>query len=72
MSTSSGDVAPALVLLPEQQARAALSDRPLRLLSATPPYPCIGVGILRVLRVRETADQTDVLVGYDRYDRLPA
>jgi hypothetical protein len=36
----------------------------------TPPYPAIGGGELRVLRVRETDDEPlDVVCGYERYRR---
>jgi hypothetical protein len=41
-----------------------------------PPYPALGVGTLRVLRVREESapgqtPQTEIIAGYDRYERLP-
>lgn len=63
---------PSLVLLPEVEARAALAGRALALRLLRPPYPALGVGTLRVLRVTERLATTDVVAGYDRYERLPA
>ncbi len=59
-----------LVLLPWVEARRRLGacEHALRVL--TPPYPAIGGGELRVLRVRENGDgPLDVLCGYERYRR---
>jgi hypothetical protein len=62
------DDAPALTLLPETRARALLVGRSsLRVLR--PTYDALGVGLLRVLRVREVAGTTELVVGYDRYVR---
>jgi len=69
MPPSSDDVL-ALTLLPEPEARRLLADRRLRLRVVTPPYPALGIGTLRVLRVREDGDGTDVTAGYERYERL--
>jgi hypothetical protein len=57
--------------------RAALADRALVLRLLLPPYPALGVGTLRVLRLREETSHdgaavTEILAGYDRYERLPA
>jgi hypothetical protein len=63
--------APDLVLVPWIEARAALANRPLTLRVLTPPYPAIGAGELRVLRVRERTDAPlDVVCGYERYRRI--
>jgi hypothetical protein len=63
-----------LVLLPWVQARALLSDRPLRFRVLTPPYAAIGVGALRALRVAALSGEHDgaweLLAGYDGYERI--
>jgi hypothetical protein len=59
-----------LVLLPWVEARRRLGAREHVLAVLTPPYPAIGGGGLRVLRVRENGSQPlDVLCGYERYRR---
>jgi hypothetical protein len=64
----------ALTMLPWTQARAALGDRPLRLRVVAPPYPALGVGVLRLLRIRPLGGAHDgafeLAVGYDGYERL--
>ncbi len=59
-----------LTLVPEALARRALDDRPVALQMLVPPYPALGIGALRVLRVTDAAGGWDVTVGYDRYERL--
>ena len=62
--------APDLVLMPWRDARRRLGERPHALRVLTPPYPAIGCGELRVLRVRDDGGSTlDVLCGYERYRR---
>ncbi len=61
-----------LTLLPEVEARATLAGRSLALRVLRPPYPAAGVGTLRVLRVRERGERTELVAGYDGYERLPA
>ncbi len=59
-----------LVLLPWIEARRRLGAREHVLRVLTPPYPAIGGGELRVLRVREIdGAPLDVLCGYERYRR---
>jgi hypothetical protein len=59
-----------LVLMPWLEARRRLGSREHALRVLTPPYPAIGGGELRVLRVRENGDlPLDVLCGYERYRR---
>ena len=59
-----------LVLLPWIEARRRLGDRAHALRVLTPPYPAIGGGALRVLRVREVEGAPlDVVCGYERYRR---
>ena len=62
----------ALTLVPEVQARRLLTAEghglTFRLLR--PPYAALGVGALRVLRVRETAGTAEIVAGYERYERL--
>lgn len=60
-----------LTLLPEHRVRAALADRVLSLRLLLPPFPALGVGELRLLRIRDCGDTTEILAGYDRYERLP-
>ena len=61
-------------MLPWLQARRALGDRPLRFRVLTPPYPAIGVGTLRALRVVALSGAHDgaweLLAGYDGYERI--
>jgi len=61
-----------LTLLPEPAARRELlSGHALVLNVLRPPYPVVGVGLLRILRVRETgADSLEITAGYDNYERL--
>jgi hypothetical protein len=60
-----------LVLVPEVEARAALGDRALSLVVLRPPYPALGCGVLRVLRVTEGAEgATEIVAGYESYERL--
>jgi hypothetical protein len=60
-----------LTMLPEVEARKLLGGVPLAIGLVRPPYPALGVGTLRVLRVREgAAGRLEVAVGYDNYERL--
>ncbi len=61
---------PVLALLPEVDARAALSGRTLSFRMLRPPYPAIGTGTLRLLRVAERDGTTEMIVGYDGYERI--
>jgi hypothetical protein len=59
-----------LVLLPWIEARRRLGSRAHVLRVLTPPYPAIGGGELRVLRVRDDGiAPLDVVCGYERYRR---
>jgi hypothetical protein len=60
-----------LTMLPEVQARRLLAGVSLSLRVLRPPYPALGVGALRVLRVRERdGAPVEMTVGYDNYERL--
>jgi hypothetical protein len=61
-----------LTLLPEPAARRELlSAHTLALNVLRPPYPVLGIGSLRILRVRETgAGALEIVAGYDNYQRL--
>ena len=59
-----------MTLLPEPEARALLAGRQLSLFVLRPPYPAVGLGVLRVLRVRERDERTEIVAGYDGYQRL--
>lgn len=59
-----------LVLMPWREARRKLDARAHALRVLTPPYPAIGCGELRVLRVRDDGSPAlDVVCGYERYRR---
>jgi hypothetical protein len=58
-----------LTLMPEVEARAALTGRRLRLCVLAPVGPALGVGTLRVLRTMERDDCIDLVCGYESYDR---
>lgn len=58
-----------LVLMPEVEARAVLRDRAIALRMLLPPYPAIGLGRLRVVRVRERGETTELLCSYEGYER---
>ena len=59
-----------LVMLPWVDARRRLGSREFAVHVLAPPYPAIGGGELRVLRVRENgAEPLDVVCGYERYRR---
>lgn len=61
----------ALTMLPEAEARRLLTGYALTLTILRPPYPALGVGALRVLRVRERAAAVlEVTAGYENYERL--
>jgi hypothetical protein len=59
-----------LVLLPEVEARSLLDGRAIALRLLQPPYPAIGLGRLRVVRVTERADSTELLCSYEGYERI--
>ncbi len=62
---------PSLTLLPEVEARQLLAGRTLRFTLLRPPFPALGIGDLRVLRVTVEAAATLLVAGYERYERLP-
>ena len=57
-------------MLPEVDARAILGGRTLTLRILRPPYPAVGTGTLRLLRVLERDGRTQMIAGYDGYERL--
>ena len=60
-----------LIMLPEVQARRLLGVTAISLSVLRPPYPALGIGTLRVLRVRDVpAASLELTVGYDNYERL--
>jgi hypothetical protein len=61
-----------LTLLPEAAARRTLlSEHTCTLRVLRPPYAAIGIGSLRVLRVREMQPGSlEITAGYDNYARL--
>jgi hypothetical protein len=65
------DDAAEYALAAEQPVRERLLDRRLYFRLLRPPYPALGAGALRVLRVKESEAGTELVVGYERYERLP-
>ncbi len=59
-----------LALMPLVDARARLETESLRFRLLRPPFPAIGLGKLRVLRVRESDGATEIVAGYDGYARI--
>jgi hypothetical protein len=61
-----------LTMLPEVEARRRLPGVAATFAVLRPPYPALGVGVLRILRVRELSEQPlELTAGYDAYERLP-
>ena len=61
-----------VTMMRDVEARYALRERPLRYTVLTPVGAYMGVGALRVLRVREEGnaergDFVDVVLGYEAY-----
>ena len=61
-----------LVLLPEREVRGLLRESDMSLRMLRPPYPALGIGVLRVLRVRTEGAAIELVAGYERYERLAA
>jgi hypothetical protein len=63
-----------VALLPWVRARAALGERELRFRVLAPPYPAVGIGMLRALRVVAMSGEHDgaweLIAGYEGYERL--
>ncbi len=59
-----------LTLQPESVVRRVLGDLPVTLRVIRPPYPALGVGALRVLRMRDVDGALAIDAGYDNYERL--
>lgn len=58
-----------LTLMPEVQARAALTGRRVRFIVLAPVGAALGVGVLRVLRAKELDDTVELVCGYESYQR---
>jgi len=61
----------ALQLLPYTRAFELLKGREITLSVITPPYPALGCGTLRVVRVTEEDNVTHLEATYDDFERLP-
>jgi hypothetical protein len=57
-------------LEPEPAVRRRLGARIASLRVIRPPFPAVGVGALRVLRVRDLGEGLALDAGYDNYERL--
>lgn len=58
--------------MPLRDAGSLLRGERLSLRVLRPPFPALGLGTLRVLRVRDRGSATEITAGYDGYERLPA
>lgn len=59
-------------LLAEETFRSRNAAERLVFRVLRPPYPALGLGTLRVLRVRDRGIATEITAGYDGYERIPA
>jgi hypothetical protein len=64
------DLARPLALLPDVEVRRLLAGRDLTFRLLAPPFPALGAGVLRVLRVADRGASTEIVAGYERYERL--
>ena len=60
-----------LALLPYSRALEELAGRDVRVTLVTPPYPCMGVGELRVVRVHDDGGTVTLDLSYESFERLP-
>ncbi len=60
-----------LLLLPYVRALEIIGDGDVHLSVITPPYPALGVGTLRVVRVKRDGQTIRLETSYDDYERLP-
>lgn len=51
-------------------ARARLGKQPIRLRLLLPPFPAMGCGVLRALRVCERNGFLEIVAGYESYEKL--
>ncbi len=70
MSTSVPPLHEELLLLTYPRVLERLSGKDVRVNVVTPPYPAIGSGELRVVRVSEEGAATVLDLSYEHYDRL--
>ncbi len=71
-ATPAAPLDPDLLLVPLTVALARLRERRVSVRLLTPPYPCTGVGALRVVRVSELEYSTALDATYERYERRGA
>lgn len=59
-----------LILAREVDARRALRGRRVHFSILAPYGPWVGCGVLRVLRLKNTGDDSaELIAGYERYER---
>jgi hypothetical protein len=63
-------MAPDVLLLPYTRAIELLDGAELTLTVVAPPYPVLGCGMLRAVRVSQAGDAVHLDVTYDDYERL--
>jgi hypothetical protein len=59
-----------LLLVPYTRAIELLKGRDVRLRVITPPYPALGIGPLRVVRVVDEGTTVELEATYDDFERL--
>ncbi len=57
------------MLVPEVEARRALGERPIRLRVLAPYGAWTGCGRLRVLRLKMSGAEIELVAGYESYQR---
>jgi hypothetical protein len=62
--------APEVLLLPYTSAIKLLDGAEITLTVVTPPYPSLGCGVLRVVRMSRAANAVHLEATYDDYERL--
>jgi len=60
----------ALTFATEVEARASLRGHAITMRLLRPPFAALGAGELRVLRATERNGRVELVVGYERYERL--
>ena len=62
--------APEVLLLPYTRAIELLDGAEITLTVVTPPYPALGCGMLRAVRVSKTSGAVHLEATYDDFERL--
>jgi hypothetical protein len=68
--SSLAGTAPEVLLLPYMRAIELLGGVEITLSVITPPYPVLGCGMLRAVRLSPSGDAMHLDVTYDDFERL--